>query len=67
MSLFTRIHEQVIGNFGYSAYTRASEGNHQVHWLRETMGEQGRRWDYSQAKFYFKTEQDYLLFVLRWS
>lgn len=67
MSLFTRIHEQVEAKFDYSAYIRASEWNHQVHWLRETMGQQGRRWEYSQTKFYFKTEQDYLLFVLRWA
>ena len=67
MSVYKHSPAQITAKFDYSAYTRTPVFNHQAHWLRETLGEQGQRWEYSRAKFYFKTEQDYLLFVLRWA
>ena len=53
--------------FKYSYPTRASLWEQQVDWLKENFGTIGENWDYSRTRFWFKTEQDKLWFLLRWA
>lgn len=35
-------------------------------WAKETFGVQGIAWEYSHGTYYFKNQQDLLLFTLKW-
>ncbi len=36
-------------------------------WCKQKFGPSGSRWFYKVGKFYFKSEQDMTMFILRWS
>jgi len=38
-----------------------------ITWCSEQFGPAGSRWFHKVDKFYFKSEQDMLMFILRWS
>lgn len=43
--------------------------NHEevIEWCKNQFGKQGARWFEKQGKFYFRSEQDMTMFILRWS
>lgn len=36
-------------------------------WCLERLGKESTRWFYKNGKFYFNSEQDMTIFILRWS
>ena len=52
--------------FPYPFPTTANRWKNKIEWLRENIGILGEDWDFHEARFWFKTEQERLLFVLRW-
>jgi hypothetical protein len=56
-----------IKKFQYSYPTRASLWERQVDWMYKNIGILGEDWDYRKTTFWFTTEQDKVLFILRWS
>lgn len=53
--------------FQYPVPTTASVWEQQIDWMHEHIGVNGEDWDYYKTQFWFKTEQDRILFVLRWA
>lgn len=52
--------------FQYSQQVYNTSWDDQVIWLNRCIGKMGVEWDYFNLRFYFKTQQDKLAFVLRW-
>lgn len=67
MNGFQQSVQSIKENFAWSTICSSRDFRHQAQWVIDNLGPQGIRWEYSQTKYYLKTEQDKLLFLLRWS
>lgn len=56
----------VAERFPHRVATTARTWEDQVDWCTENFGLYMEGWDYTGAHFYFRTEADKLLFILRW-
>lgn len=52
--------------FPFRTQAQTSLWESQVEWCDENFGPYMEGWDYTGTRFYFKTESDLLLFMLRW-
>ena len=56
-----------LEGFPYSVLSNTLWWADQFVWIHDHIGEAGVDWQYHKVRWYFKREQDKVLFLLKWS
>lgn len=60
-------HAPIERGFKFNCYVTARTWPEQIRWLLEILGPIGDKWEYHRSEVWFKTEEDRIMFLLRWT